>query len=660
MLPQSCAQPIPALPRPLVYFRKRLVVRWLFHKRLGELAVLRLYPKRIALLFAAVIGLAAGGAREAQAQSGLPLPPGQIVQGTVFKPPFTCSPPNSVPQITNGAEANAFILPPSCTAVPSFVANAPAAMVLTSVPTQYVRVFLPPSVANRPFMVDPGTIRGLTPAQIQDVLALPAVPTMQAIVLVPAGSCVLVGEGAPAFGGRGGPAQEWFAGTPTGANCAGMAPLPLSDYVNQQVLAAQALFYEPLAGRGNPGAVAGALDRGPYPAPFTPMDLMYKSLDLLNFGDPGPLRSALTQLDGEIYASAKTVLLTDSIYVREAVLGRLRQSSFIGRVGPLAALGAGGPTLAYANSSEQDSSAADSALSYADERRSAFPIKALAPAAPPDTVYWIQGMGAWGRLEGDGNAASVNRNLAGGFAGVDRRIGPNWIAGLAAGYTNSFLAIGNPSSSADINTGYLAGYVGASYGPWNLRGALAGSFSFLDASRSIIFPGFADSAGSSYDATTTQVFGEVGYGIAFGAIATEPFVGLAYVDLRTGSFSEAGGSGAAALTGSAGSSDVGYSTLGARAATDWLVAKGMVLTPHASAAWQHAFGPVTPTAALAFETNGAPFTVSGVPLATDAALVQAGFDLHVNPHVTLGLYYFGELAGHVQDNSVQGNLRWRF
>ena len=119
------------------------------------------------------------------------------------------------------------------------------------------------------------------------------------------------------------------------------------------MLAAQALFYQPLAGGGNPGAVASALYRGPYPAPFTPMDLMYKSLDLLNFGDPAPLRAALIQLDGEIYASAKTVLLTDSIYVREAVLGRLRQSSFMGRTGPIAALGAGGPTLAYANSSEQ-------------------------------------------------------------------------------------------------------------------------------------------------------------------------------------------------------------------------------------------------------------------------------------------------------------------
>ena len=68
--------------------------------------MLRLHSKRNTLLFIAVIAFAAVGAREAWAQSGLPLPPGQIVQGTVFKPAFTC-PPNFVSQIANGAEANA-------------------------------------------------------------------------------------------------------------------------------------------------------------------------------------------------------------------------------------------------------------------------------------------------------------------------------------------------------------------------------------------------------------------------------------------------------------------------------------------------------------------------------------------------------------------------
>lgn len=627
-----------------------------------------LHPRKLAITLTAAAVLAGGDVREAWSQAGssLPLPPGTIVTGTVYKPPFECA-PSSVPSITTGADANAYILPSSCSAVPSFVANAPAAMVVTSEPTQYVRFYCPTcspaSVANRPFMADASTVRGLTPAQIMDVLALPTLPTMEAIVLVPAGSCVLVGTGAPAFGGTGGPAQEWAAGTPSGPNCFGLQYLPLSDYVNQQPIGAQALLYGPRAGGGNAGAVAAALDRGPYPAPFTGMDGMYNSLDLLNFGDPAPLRAALVQLDGEIHASVQTVMLGDSLYLREAVLGRLRQSSFMGSVGPMAALGSSGPTLAYANEdgSSVSQASSNSVLAYADERSPGFPIKAPPPTVPAhETVFWVQGIGAWGRLEGNGNAADVSRNLAGVFAGVDRRLGPNWLVGIAGGYTNSFLSIGDPASSADIDTAHLAGYVGANFGPWNLRGAAAGSFSMLNTSRSIIFPGFSDTESASYDATTAQVFGEVGYGVAFGQIATEPFAGFAFVHLNTEGFAESGSTGIAALNGSSSSDDIGYSTLGARAATNWVLKDGMVLTPHASAAWQHAFGPVTPTAALAFESNGAAFTVAGVPLARDAALVEAGFDVHINAQITFGVFYFGQLAGSVQDNSVHGNLIWHF
>ncbi len=481
--------------------------------------------------------------------------------------------------------------------------------------------------------------------------------------MVPAGSCVLVGQGAPAFGGAGGAAQEWAAGTPTGANCSGLQYLPLSDYVNQQPIGAAALLYEPNAGGGNPGAVAGALDRGPYPAPYTGMTSVYNSLDLLNYPDSAPLRAALSELDGEIHASVQTVMLGDNLYLREAILGRLRQASFVGSVGPMAALGSGGPTLAYVEESESSDaqSPSNSALSYASERSPVFPIKMAPPVVPVhDTVLWVQGLGAFGQLQGDGNAASVSRNLAGVFAGADRRFGPNWLAGIAAGYTNSSVNSGGVTSSADINTAHLAGYVGGSFGPWSLRGAAAGSFSMLDTSRSIVFPGFSDSASANYDAATEQVFGEVGYGIAFGQIATEPFAGLAFVHLNTASFAESGGTGMAALSGSSSSDDIGYSTLGARAAINWALNDGLVLTPHASAAWQHAYGPVTPTAALAFESNGAPFTVAGVPLARDAALVEAGFDVRLTTRISLGLFYFGELAGNVQDNAVKGNFIWRF
>jgi outer membrane autotransporter protein len=150
----------------------------------------------------------------------------------------------------------------------------------------------------------------------------------------------------------------------------------------------------------------------------------------------------------------------------------------------------------------------------------------------------------------------------------------------------------------------------------------------------------------------------VGYGTSFGHIATEPFAGLAWVHLGTDSFAERGG---AAALGSPGSTDdVGYSTLGARAAVNHVLDNGFILTPHVSVAWQHAFGSVNPVAALAFASNGAAFATAGVPLARDAALVNAGVDLTIAPRLALQLVYFGQLADRVRDNSVKGTLRWQF
>jgi outer membrane autotransporter protein len=147
--------------------------------------------------------------------------------------------------------------------------------------------------------------------------------------------------------------------------------------------------------------------------------------------------------------------------------------------------------------------------------------------------------------------------------------------------------------------------------------------------------------------------------MTLGAVAAEPFGGLAWVYLRTDGFNETGNT-MAALTGSSRQNDVGYSTLGTRAATSFMLPNATALTVHGSVAWQHAFGDVTPNALLAFQGSAAPFTVAGVPLARDAALVETGLDALIASQTTIGISYTGQLAEHLQDHSVKGNLRVRF
>jgi subtilase-type serine protease len=190
----------------------------------------------------------------------------------------------------------------------------------------------------------------------------------------------------------------------------------------------------------NQRAVGNALESTYSTALTGPAATLYTKLLMTGTAD------ALAQLSGEIHGSVQAVIVDDSRYVRQAVLGRLRQAPYAGGSGAIAALGSGGPTLAYGES------ASDAALAYADKTPS-FPIKApplAAPAATPELTFWAQGVGAWGKIDGDGNAADASRNLGGVFTGFDRSFG-DWRAGLAAGYSNSSVSVSARAIAAETH-----------------------------------------------------------------------------------------------------------------------------------------------------------------------------------------------------------------
>ena len=179
----------------------------------------------------------------------------------------------------------------------------------------------------------------------------------------------------------------------------------------------------------------------------------------------------------------------------------------------------------------------------------------------------------------------------------------------------------------------------------------------IDATRSVAFPGFADRLTSAYDAGTFQAFGDLGYRIDVAPKASiEPFAGIAYVGLHSNAFTESGG--AAALIGQGATTNVTFSTLGLRSAVGFDLG-GMAATWKGSLGWRHAFGDVTPLATFAF-AGGSPFTVAGVPIARDAAAIDAGFNVAIARGVTFGIAYTGQLAQGFQDNGIKADLDWKF
>ncbi len=403
-------------------------------------------------------------------------------------------------------------------------------------------------------------------------------------------------------------------------------------------------------------------------------------------------RQAFDALSGEVFASVHTVQAEDALLVRRAILDRLRAAAYDDAPAALRPLGYGGPALAY-NTNEaasgdyasgasndasgasggHDASAPSPRLGGEGRGEGAYaadmappaqlPLKAplLIPPRAPTYSFWAQGFGAWGHVDLDGNAAALKDNFAGFIAGVDTRLGSLWRAGLTAGYTHADLSVDARHSSGNIDSGVIGLYAGGPIaGRFNVR--LGGTYTFdnIDTNRSIIFPGFFDATHASFNGHAAQVFAELGYGMSFGRLAVEPLAGLAYVNVHTGGFAESDDTTVdlAALNVASGTENTGYSTLGLRLATLLPLSNGAILTPHLTAQWQHAFGDVSPSAALAFQSTGIAFDVAGVPIARNAGLIDAGLDWRVTPQAKLGVSYWGDLASDAQVHAVKGSFTW--
>jgi fibronectin-binding autotransporter adhesin len=136
----------------------------------------------------------------------------------------------------------------------------------------------------------------------------------------------------------------------------------------------------------------------------------------------------------------------------------------------------------------------------------------------------------------------------------------------------------------------------------------------------------------------------------------EPFVNAAYVHLNADGFTETGGP--AALTSDGITRDVPYTTLGLRAATD-ITAGDSLLRVHGLVGWQHAYSDVVPTQTFAFTGSDA-FEVSGVPIARDALVLEAGANWHLTEKTSLDLTYSGQLGSGAQEHTLKGTLSVKF
>jgi fibronectin-binding autotransporter adhesin len=390
------------------------------------------------------------------------------------------------------------------------------------------------------------------------------------------------------------------------------------DANNAYLVVEQSRAIDTVAQTHNQRATAGGVDS-------LPISNALKTA-VLNLPSDAAARGALDQLSGEIHASVQTASLQDSHFVRDAATGRLRET--------FCAVGS--------QSDKREATSMQGEGCGPESRR---------PSG------WVRVFGGWQHTESNGNAGAMSDSTGGLFVGADASVSEHWRVGVMTGYSHTDIDVDSRDSSASTDNYHLGVYGGAQWGALGLRTGAAYTWQDVSTGRSVNFAGFGDSPSASYNAGTAQIFGDLGYRIDAGRYAFEPFVNVAYVRQRTDSFTEDGG--AAALHSPGDRSDVTFSTLGTRVSTT-IKLGSMEGRLRGSLGWRHAFGDDAPVSSLTFQGGGSEFGVAGVPLARDAAVVEAGLDMSLSKSAVLGVNYSGQFAGSSNAQSVQATLKVMF
>ncbi len=359
---------------------------------------------------------------------------------------------------------------------------------------------------------------------------------------------------------------------------------------------------EAACGSRNQLAVAGGADSRPNNSPLKGALLMSP--------DDASACKAFGQLTGEIHASVRTGMLDDSRFLREAVGKRL------------ATAGLG-----------DDPNAVGKGL-------------------------WLQVFGSWGHHSGDGTASRLKRDIKGVFLGADMDLGSSWRAGIVGGYSHAKYRVNDYVSGTKDKAYHVGAYAGGDYGQFQLQAGAAYSWHNLKANRSVAFDGFSDALSADYDGSTVQVFGEASYSLIYGGITLKPFLNAAYVHLHTDSFAERGGE--AALRVNKDNMDTVFTTLGGRATYDIAVGDGDSVQLNGMLGWRHAFWDARPYSDASFLAGSTPFSIQGVPVARDAAAIEAGAHYDITPEFGIGATYSGQIGGDYSDHGGKIYVNWRF
>ncbi|MFJ2364972.1 autotransporter domain-containing protein [Pseudomonas sp. NPDC087697] len=269
---------------------------------------------------------------------------------------------------------------------------------------------------------------------------------------------------------------------------------------------------------------------------------------------------------------------------------------------------------------------------------------------------WIQALGNSATLDDKLDDSALRQRTHGVLVGADWSLDSEWRVGVLGGKSQTRLD--GALLDGDLDSWHLGAYALRQSGPLALR--LGATYSGHDGTtkRNIAFNRYSDRLKGSYNASSQQVFAELGYDLGRGALQVEPFASLGHERYQRDSYREKGG--AAALKVDEQTQSNFNSTFGLRLAHRSALDNGMSLTPRMSAGWKHTYGDVSSHVRQTFLAGSETFYVEGIALDRNSLTLEAGLDLRVSKQHSLSVAYNGGMSGNSHENGVMGQWRMSF
>jgi outer membrane autotransporter protein len=508
---------------------------------------------------------------------------------------------------------------------PPFETRTDVTTINTTVPQYFVRFYNPtdatnPSNAVGSWIMRSATVRGLTPSQVRDIFALPAMPTHMTMVLVPTGYNMYTGIAGPIAGwGAGGAQQSKLIGPPW---------VPTGNYFNQQPVMAVILSYRLVAPNGNTGSVAAYLDAR-IPAAYSDFEYVYLNLDMLYMPDTASrLRDALDQIGPVRYDHLTANALHAAVLLNDAVDRRI-DSLF---------------TAGKGDSSRPTLVASLSPLPMIGEKQEGSGSR-----------MWARGIG------GNQRAGNLGFNsLSGGLVGgTETRFAEESLAGFSMGFLHSRLDwTGN---GGDVATDYarLGAYAVWMPGDLFLQAGMNGGIARSDASRRIEFPGIDRTAFSRFDAWELNPRVRLGYRLPLAALDVVPSAGIDFFYRAREGFTESGADSLNLRVASEKNQTL-RSHLEIAFSKDLELAAGMTLRPVFQMGWarEQYFDDHVIKAALGDQPDQ--FTVYGDSKTADILTTGLGIMLKSGRHFSFFAHYGLEYREDRKDQTLSLGLDYRF